>query len=166
MIRLREFVEVSEDYSIYVDMDGVLTDFDKAYIDITGKHPDSFESNDDEFWKPIDKAGVAFWEQMKWKPDGKSLWKVLKKYKPSILSAPSKSPSSSIGKRKWVSREIGSVNLILIKASLKQTYATPTSILIDDMEKNITQWVAAGGIGILHKNTNDTLKRLKKYGIK
>lgn len=33
-------------------------------------------------------------------------------------------------------------------------------VLIDDMERNIKQWNAAGGIGILHKNTTDSLNAL------
>jgi hypothetical protein len=36
-------------------------------------------------------------------------------------------------------------------------------ILIDDMEKNIIPWRNAGGIGILHGNTYNTIQQLKKY---
>jgi len=34
--------------------------------------------------------------------------------------------------------------------------------LIDDLPRNIDPWIEAGGIGILHKNTEDTIKKLKK----
>ena len=38
------------------------------------------------------------------------------------------------------------------------------AILIDDYPKNVTQFRAAGGIGILHTNTSSTINRLKKLG--
>ena len=42
-------------------------------------------------------------------------------------------------------------------------YATPNTILIDDMEKNIKAWVDAGGIGILHTSAADSIKQLQQY---
>lgn len=41
----------------------------------------------------------------------------------------------------------------------------PGDILIDDMEKNITRWVEAGGVGILHVNAADTIEQLKALGL-
>jgi hypothetical protein len=38
------------------------------------------------------------------------------------------------------------------------------AILIDDYPKNVTQFRAAGGIGILHTSTSSTINRLKKIG--
>jgi hypothetical protein len=46
---------------------------------------------------------------------------------------------------------------------LKKNFATPTSILIDDTESNIDDWIGAGGIGILHKDWGTTLQILKMY---
>ena len=43
----------------------------------------------------------------------------------------------------------------------KSDYATPTTILIDDTEDIIVNFNAAGGIGILHKDINETLDRLR-----
>jgi DNA-binding ferritin-like protein len=39
------------------------------------------------------------------------------------------------------------------------------SVLFDDMQKNIDQWKAHGGIGILHTNAKDTIKKLKDLGL-
>jgi hypothetical protein len=36
-------------------------------------------------------------------------------------------------------------------------------ILIDDRVDNVEQWRSQGGIGILHKNTADTIKQLQQY---
>ena len=47
--------------------------------------------------------------------------------------------------------------------SLKQQYANPNSILIDDTLSVIEQWNAAGGIGILHTDAESTIAEMKKY---
>jgi hypothetical protein len=38
------------------------------------------------------------------------------------------------------------------------------AVLIDDYPKNIKEWTAKGGIGILHTNTSSTIRQLKKIG--
>lgn len=151
-------------YKIYCDVDGVLVDFDKGYYDLTGTKA-SLETPPDQFWEPISKAGSDFWANLEWMSEGKQLWDYIKKYKPKLLSAPSRENSSRIGKREWVKNNIPEAKLILAAAELKQHYASPKSILIDDREKNINEWVEAGGIGILHTSTSDTIKQLKELGI-
>lgn len=42
----------------------------------------------------------------------------------------------------------------------KQVHCTPGDILIDDRTSNIEQWIAAGGIGILHRDIRSTLEQL------
>jgi len=153
-------------YKIYVDMDGVLADFDKGYEDLTGiTTKEADKKGPESFWEPISKAGAKFWITLKWMPDGKQLWDYVKKYNPELLSAPSREESSRMGKRVWVKRELPGTKLILKSADRKQELASPNSILIDDREKNIEQWRKAGGIGILHTDTASTIKKLKELGI-
>ena len=38
------------------------------------------------------------------------------------------------------------------------------AILIDDYPKNVQQFKAAGGIGILHTTTSNTISQLKRFG--
>ena len=38
------------------------------------------------------------------------------------------------------------------------------AILIDDYPKNVQQFKSAGGIGILHSNTQTTISQLRKIG--
>ena len=106
------------------------------------------------FWNLIDvKIGQKFWTEMPWMNDGHELWNFIKQYKPTILSAPSRNPVSSKGKKEWVKSELPGTKLILAFADEKQKYSEENSILIDDMKKNIEQWVSQGGIGILHINS-------------
>ena len=159
-------------YTIYVDLDGVLVDFDKAAENIgfpnIGKADGKTKSR---FWHTIGKLardGKPFWGAMKPLPDYKALWDVVKKHGAEILSATGHVGNAEQEKREWVPTYLGAgvtVNLVR-KSSDKAQYAKPTAILIDDREKSIEPWVAAGGIGILHTSAEDTLKQLEKYGIK
>ena len=155
----------TEKYKVYCDMDGVLVDFDKGYQDLTGKDIRGSFDSAEEFWKPIEKAGAAFWIRLKWMPDGKQLWNYLKPHNPELLSAPSREESSKMGKRIWVRNNIPGTKLILRSAERKQELATPNAILIDDRKDNIERWNAAGGIGIYHTTTADTLQQLQKLGL-
>ena len=163
LARLRE---EETQYTIYCDMDGVLVDFDRGYQELTGMTTQQADAmGGDTFWEPLTKAGAKWWITLNWMSDGKQLWNYIKKYTPILLSAPSQQESSRLGKRVWVKRELPDVKLILRPASQKQQYASPTSILIDDRQKNIDQWEAAGGIGILHTSTANTIEQLKKLGL-
>ena len=163
LARLRE---EEMEYTIYCDMDSVLVDFDLGYQELTGMTTQQADANGVEaFWEPLSKAGAKFWITLQWMPDGKQLWDYIKKYNPILLSAPSREESSKLGKRVWVKRELPGVKLILKYASQKQEYASPTSILIDDRQKNIDQWEAAGGIGIFHTSTPNTIEQLKQLGL-
>ena len=153
-------------YKIYVDMDGVLVDFDGGYEKLTGMTTRAADEKGPEFfWKPISKAGAKWWITLNWMPDGKQLWDYVKKYNPELLSAPSREEASKLGKRVWVKRELPGVKLILRSADKKQEFASPNSILIDDREKNIEQWKSAGGVGILHTDAASTIKKLKELGL-
>ena len=164
----RELGQLNEkvmDYKIYCDMDGVIADFELGYKELTGIDLQVKKPEGEEFWDPISKAGVGFWAGLKWMPGGQKLWDYLKPFNPQLLSAPSREQSSRIGKAVWVKHKIPGTKLILRYAKQKQQLATPNSILIDDRQVNIDQWEAAGGIGILHTNTANTIKQLKQLGL-
>ncbi len=156
---------MNKKYSIFVDMDGVLTDFIKGYYELTGKDITGEFHDSKEFWDPINDAGYNFWINLKWTKDGKKLWNYIKKYDPEILSSPSRQDDSRVAKHDWVKKELPGVHLILRSPSNKKEFASPNSILIDDRESNIDQWKKAGGIGILHTSTEDTIKELKKLSL-
>ena len=146
-------------------MDGVLVDFNKGYFELTGHKLDGIHRTDTHFWDPINDAGYDFWINLNWMPDGKELWSYIEKYTPELLSAPSRQNNSRVAKHDWVNRELPGVHLILRSAKHKKDFASPKSILIDDRVDNIADWVGAGGIGILHKNTEDTILQLKDLNL-
>ena len=155
------------DYKIFLDMDGVLVDFDQQFKELTGMMPREFESKYDsnKFWEEIDNAGVGFWRGMKWMPGGEALYNRASQFDHALLSSPSRSEVSKIGKRLWRRDKTPDTKLILSRSYLKKNYAAPNHILIDDREDNIQQWRDAGGIGILYKSAAQVNTELDKLGL-
>ena len=168
------FKEKDMEYKIYCDLDGVLSDFDKNIQDgflrefnkENGTNiKDGFEFEDeygrDEFWRNVNDLGMEFWTEMPWMKDGKKLWDFINQFENTeILTKPSMQKICKEGKMIWCKRELGDVKVNV--ENKKYKFAKPNHILIDDLEKNIEPWIEAGGIGILHKNAEDTIKKLKE----
>lgn len=159
-----------DDYKIYCDMDGVLADFVDQWKEYHKQDPTAHKKKigKKEFDVFLDGAPLEFWTDMEFMPDargGKALWDKIKKYDTEILSSPAESEASRKGKQMWLKSKGINVPLNLKKSYKKQEFAAPNHILIDDYKRNIDQWNAAGGIGILHKDNATTFAELKKYGI-
>lgn len=148
-------------HKIFVDLDGVLTDFSKQLCKLLDKPLDRDYDfgNNPKVWKKIDNDGENFWATMKWMPDGHKLWNYVKKYKPTILTTPSRHIFSKKGKRAWLRNNLPRITYIIDENKTK--HAKKDYILIDDRKKNIDKWEKAGGIGILHKDAESTIKKLK-----
>ena len=161
--------EVEQQYTIYCDMDGVLTNFDKQFKELSGGiAPKDYEDKygKDAFWSLISEGGVGYWVGMPWMPNGKQLWEYISKYNPIILSAPSRENESRLGKRLWVRNNLKpKPKLILASAANKPNYSTRNKILIDDRPDTIDNWNTKGGTGILFKSTSQVIEELKKLGL-
>jgi hypothetical protein len=171
MINLKELIEEEgiTSYQIYCDMDGVIADFEARFDHFFGMSPSEYEAKNGRraFWNQIDNnIGVKFWVGIPWMPDGHQLWDYIKKYNPILLSSPSTSESSRIGKRLWVKKYLPGTKLILAFPDQKANYSGEGKILIDDrLEPNIQMWRSKGGIGIHHTSASDTISQLKELGL-
>ena len=156
-----------EKYPLYVDMDGVLTDFKKRFMKYSTLSPNDYRDqyDNDRFWNLIKKGGVGYWAGMDWMPDGKQLYDYIKPNLYSLLSSPSYDNSSRLGKRLWVKNKMPGTKLILASRKNKQDYAKENAILIDDLKPTIDEWNAQGGIGILHTSAASTIEQLKALGL-
>ncbi len=169
-------------YTIFCDMDGVLTNFPKRFKELNGNgkelEPNAFEAEfgKKQFWEIIGHAGEKYWSEMEWMPDGKELWEKLTPLSPTILSAPSRDPNSRTGKHKWI---LSNLNItqnfytinpkkwrpgykIVLNSQKHLFVRNEYDILIDDTPGKIEKWNAAGGTGILHTDTESTLQALTK----
>ena len=160
---------------IYCDMDGVLCDFKSGAEKVIGMTMDKWMLNPDSKskWQPIiDKKD--FWKTLPWMPGGAMLWSYINNYTPYILSAYVEhafDPNCIPGKRSWAMSHLAipANRINLVRRKDKQNYAKVNgkpAILIDDYIKNVTQFTARGGIGILHTNVANTISQLKKLGFK
>ena len=172
MKELLELVEASKDDlpEIYCDLDEVLVDFLRGADAAVGG--DFVKLPSDERWNKLNQI-KGFWVNLGWKPNAKRLHDFIIKYDSHILSAfTGRDPTSKVGKMKWVKKNTGfkRANIHLVLRSQKKSYAKTKeekpNILIDDYDKNIKEWEAAGGIGILHTNVGKTINKLKGLGFK
>ena len=171
--RLRE--EESE-YKVYLDMDGVLADFDQRFRDISGMEPREFENKYGRkaFWDLIDEENkVKFWVGIPTMPGAADLVDAVKDYNYELLTSPSAKKQSYLGKILWVKNHTGNVfpskPRINFKKAKEKHLVKPqlakTDILIDDREDTIGRWNTAGGTGIVYKNIGQVLSDLKKLGL-
>lgn len=122
----------------------------------------------DDFWDGVVSQNYKFWNTMPIMPDAQKLWSFMQSFAPRVLSAPLDWKGEDVrkecakAKRDWLTRHISSQaakNAII--DSDKTSHLRSGDILIDDMEKNITSWRQAGGVGILHKNPQQTILKLR-----
>lgn len=150
---------------LYVDMDGVLADFDKHYEDVFGTRPNKVHDNVD--WKAVRRV-KDFYADIPPMWDMKVLWGYLERYKPTVLTG---IPSSLMeeatrNKRAWIKRNLGPhVPVICCMSRNKAEYAEKGDILIDDWDKYKTLWEARGGRWITHTNAFNTIERLQELGL-
>ncbi|HRZ18947.1 MAG TPA: GNAT family N-acetyltransferase [Methanofastidiosum sp.] len=147
---------------IYVDQDGVLSDFDKEFQKLGHGSADDFveKYSENAMWHLINSKVDNFWKYMEWMPDGKDFWNFVKDHNPTILTKPAPVKHCKEDKLAWLKKEIGDVPVIV--TTKKEKYADKDSVLIDDMPKNISKWQEAGGIGILHTSAENSIKKLQK----
>ncbi len=158
-----------EGIKLFLDMDGVLTDFTSACEKLSGNMMFWYSNDRELFWKKITSAGIEFWSEMSWMPGGQELHVFLRSSGlcPTILSAlPGPERKKALtnareGKIKWLRKELGpsyAEAAILCYRPEKALQSGCARVLIDDNSENIREWEEAGGIGILHKNTNRTIR--------
>ena len=162
-----------EGIKLFLDMDGVLTDFTAACEKIGGNMMFWYSTDRELFWKKITSAGIEFWSEMSWMPGGQELHGFLRSSGlcPTILSAlPGPERKKALinareGKIKWIRKELGpsyAEAAILCYRPEKALQSGFSKVLIDDNSENIREWEEAGGIGILHKNTSRTIRCFTK----
>lgn len=150
---------------LYVDMDGVLADFDRAYEDRFGVHPS--QHDDDLMWGNIDGFD-DFFVTMPPCDGALQFMADVAHLNPIILTAAPKTNFVEAARRKraWIRKHIGD-SITVIPAyggSNKPMYMhSPGDVLIDDFKRNTEAWSAAGGEPILHRNWAATRFALSRF---
>jgi len=154
---------------IYLDLDGVLCDFEKKYIELYNESPKNarekklFSKNWNNF------VETKQFEKLDFFPGALELIKYVNQTNipVEILSSSGGEKFHSIveeQKRKWLKdHNIDYKANIVSSRRRKAKYATPNTILIDDTSEVIQFFEDAGGIGILHENYGKSKKILEYY---
>ena len=159
---------MKRDVIIYVDMDGVLADFDLALSKKIG--PEVGKLSSGKKWDRIKKYNIEeepWFYSLQLMPDARALWKFLTKNfrNVEILSATGGKaiPDAEKQKRHWIADKFGSrVKVhIVTDGEDKAAYADYNTVLIDDRSKAIDPFIAAGGIGIKHISAANTIATLR-----
>ena len=153
---------------IYVDMDGVLSDFERRYVELFN-HPPG-EKRDNKFgerWRTlVDDQHFASFD---WMPDASILLYYLETLgvHKAILSSTGgfdDHNSISLQKLKWLTdRSIDFPAIFVPGKQYKPGYADKDSLLIDDTLSIINAFRAAGGTAVHHTNAEDTIQFVKSW---
>jgi len=152
---------------IFLDMDGVLVNFDQGVRDQfkVDWYPGEFKINyqkefgmsKDLFWSILDNE--RFWAELPWTTHGEAVMRLVENLRPCILSTVVV-PSAFAGKYQWLQKNFPSPlkdsRVLFTSAMIGETHdskrhcAGPGSILIDDNEAMCKNWEDAGGEAILY----------------
>ena len=151
---------------LFVDMDGVLADFDTHHETIFGVRACKIADNVD--WAAV-RAVPDFYLGIPPMEDLGALWTRIERYKPIVLTgipSAARVPEAAENKRAWARRYLGDdVEVICCRAKEKCLHAAPGDILIDDWEKHRHLWIRAGGKWITHISAAETDLALTELGL-
>lgn len=151
---------------INIDLDGVMFDFYGETTRILGVPYKSLPSA--EAWGRLEKVDSLF-RNLPLLPDALELWQgiqgaghlriltAMPKPTGKLLTAAGDKVASV---RQHICHQVPVV--VVEHGLMKARWARPGDVLIDDLERNIIAWEAAGGIGILHRSARDSLQQLAR----
>jgi 5'(3')-deoxyribonucleotidase len=148
--------------TLYLDMDGVLADFNKAYIKFDPKKEDR---------KRFRSAVMDYkiFEDLDFMPDTQELLNHVSRLQNvhiEILTSmgthdPFQGNETKRQKLKWLDRYNIPYKANFVRSKVeKSEYANEHSILIDDSVGCISPFIKEGGHGILHTNASETISIL------
>ena len=158
--------EMTKFTKIYLDLDGVIADFNKRYRELHNTSPSS-----DDARKRFGQRFGAFiqtkqFQTLDMMPDATVLLNYLNRcgVPVEILSStarPINNAEISRQKEVWLGKHnINYPANFVPGKSLKYKFADENSIIIDDTPSVIDDWNKAGGTGILHKDALTTISIL------
>ncbi len=159
-----------KDYKLFVDLDGVLCDFDSGVLAICGKSPSELLPS--QMWSQLARS-PGFYDRLQWTQDGHLLWDSVKDYKPTILTGLPRGNWAEGQKRSWCRRELGpDVPVVTCLSREKALRASSlltenqVAVLVDDRLNLKEDWQAIGGIFVWHQNSLKSLQQLAMLGFK
>ena len=150
---------------LFLDLDGVLADFDKSARTIFGMSSKDFEDRygSKEFWKQIRNEDEFFYN-LPMMHDAMDLWNFSKPHDPTILTGCPFGNWAQPQKVRWVKEYLDTDKIITCLSKDKRNHASPGDVIVDDTVKHQHLWVEMGGIFIVHTDATSSIEELKSLG--
>lgn len=149
---------------LFVDLDGVLVDFDQGVRRVCGADPGDLKPS--VMWKALASAR-GFYEHLDWLPGARDFWKALAPWSPSILTGLPMGRWAEGQKRRWCEVELGPDVRVLTGLSrdkprlARELVPWPAPmVLVDDRQSLQTPWEELGGIFVWHRDPESSFKAL------
>lgn len=151
---------------LFLDLDGVLADFDKGASDLLGMPPRAYQEHYgiSTFWNKLTMS-VNFYGSLEPMPDAQQLMEAVRKLDPIILTGVPIGKWAEPQKRVWVKRNFPGIEVITTMARLKSTYCEQGDVLVDDQAHYAEAWRNAGGVFIHHVSAEASVGELRRHGV-
>ena len=148
---------------LFLDLDGVLADFDRGVHAVTGARPEALPLK--TMWAALAKA-PAFFETLELMHDAEALWRFCAPHRPTILTGLPLGAWAPDQKRRWVARVLGvHVPIITCMSRDKPRWSGPGHVLVDDRASAREGWERKGGRFVHHVSAERSIARLRELGI-
>lgn len=157
--------------TIFLDMDGVLADFDKRANEVlrTDNHYKyDFVHGAEVYWHNINTRAPNFFAELELMPDAMTLLNAVWNEKLAVLTALPKSNPIRVKAQKetWVALNVREdLKVIACTTFEKPNYCQEGDVLIDDRAVNRPAWQSKGGRFILHTSAEDSVAQLREMKV-
>ncbi len=148
--------------TLYLDMDGVLADFDAGAEAVLGASPQSYKRchGESAMWRAL-HAVPGFYAGLPMMADAPVLWEAVRHLRPVILTGvPGSLPEAADDKRRWAARWFPRTEVITCASRDKALYCRVGDVIIDDRPRYRHLWERAGGRWITHTSARESLSQL------
>lgn len=149
---------------LYLDCDGVLADFDRAFEERFGHPPRAYEASHGPkvFWRNIKEEAPDFYRTLPLMPGARELFDSVAHLRPIILTGCPLGGWAEMQKLAWAAEHFPGTPMVTCMSKDKRLYCRPGDILVDDYLKYRHLWEEAGGVFIHHTgNVQETLSALR-----
>lgn len=147
---------------LFLDLDGVLADFDRGAEQVLGMPAAAFEKRYGikEFWKRLARA-PEFYARLPEMADGRELFDAVSHIGPTILTGLPLGKWAAPQKVAWCEEHFPRVPVITCMARDKHRFMDPGDVLVDDREKHRADYERHGVVFVHHKDARTSIAELK-----
>lgn len=147
---------------LFLDLDGVLADFDRGVREVTGRLPEELPLK--TMWSALARA-PRFFETLAFMQDAEELWHFCAPFRPTILTGLPLGSWAPEQKKRWVARMLGSyVPVITCMSRDKPRWSAPGHVLVDDRASAREGWERKGGTFVHHVSATESVAALRRLG--